>query len=97
MWNAPLNPKQDWEPPHAPRYHKGMAPSRFSLGVAGVSLLVTLVIAAGIWDSYFPDPDAEGLRARRAYYESVLQKADVSWKEALYYKVVDGPGPGVTP
>ncbi|HWR98383.1 MAG TPA: hypothetical protein VN317_08165 [Candidatus Methanoperedens sp.] len=74
-----------------------MAPSRFSLGVAAVSLLVTLVVAAGIWDSYFPDPDAEGLRARRAYYEGVLLKADVSWREALYYKVVDGQGPGATP
>jgi hypothetical protein len=74
-----------------------MAPSRFSLGVAAVSLLVTLVIAAGIWDSYFPDPDAEGLRARRAYYEGVLLKADVSWKEALYYKGVDGRGPRTTP
>ena len=74
-----------------------MAPSRFSLGVAAVSLLVTLVIAAGIWDSYFPDPDAEGLRARRAYYESVLRKADVSWKEALYYRVVDDKGREVKP
>jgi len=74
-----------------------MAPSRFSLGVASVSLLVTLVIAAGIWDSYFPDPDAEGLRARRAYYESVLRKADVSWKEALYYRVVDDKGREVKP
>jgi hypothetical protein len=74
-----------------------MRPSRFSLGIAAVSLLVTLVIAAGIWDSYFPDPDAEGLRARRAYYESVLKKADVSWKEALYYRVVDGKSPGAKP
>ena len=74
-----------------------MAPSRFSLGVAAVSLLVTLVLAAGIWDSYFPDPDAEGLRARRAYYEGVLLKADVSWKEALYYKVMDGQAGGAGP
>jgi hypothetical protein len=74
-----------------------MAPSRFSLSVATVSLLVTLVIAAGIWESFFPDPDAEGLRARRAYYESVLLKADVSWKEGLYYRVMDGTQPGVRP
>lgn len=74
-----------------------MAPSRFALGVATVSLLVTLVVAAGIWDSYFPDPDAEGLRARRAYYESVLLKADVSWKEALYYKAMDGQAGGAKP
>jgi hypothetical protein len=74
-----------------------MAPSRFTLSLAAVSLLVTLVIASGIWESYFPDPDAEGLRARRAYYESVLRKADVSWREALYYKVVDGRGAGATP
>ena len=74
-----------------------MAPSRFSLGVAAVSLLVTLVVAAGIWDSYFPDPDAEGLRARRAYYESVLLKADVSWKEAVYYRVDGRTGGGARP
>ncbi|HEY5998659.1 MAG TPA: hypothetical protein VI078_05075 [bacterium] len=74
-----------------------MAPSRFTLGVAAVSLLVTLVMAAGIWDSYFPDPDAEGLRARRAYYESVLRQADVSWQEALYYRVVDGKTPEARP
>jgi hypothetical protein len=74
-----------------------MAPSRFTLGLAVVSLLVTLVIAAGIWESYFPDPDAEGRQARRAYYESVLRKANVSWEEALYYRVVDGKGPGVQP
>ena len=74
-----------------------MAPSRFTLGLAAISLLVTLVIATGIWDSYFPDPDAEGLRARRAYYESVLRKADVSWKEALYYRLLDGQAPGAQP
>ena len=67
-----------------------MGPSRFSLFAAAVSLLVTLVIAAGIWESFYPDPDAEGLRARKAYYEKVLREADVSWKEGLYYKVMDG-------
>jgi len=69
-----------------------MAPSRFSLTVAAISLLVTLVIAQGIWESYFPDPDAEALRARRAYYEKVLKKSDLSWKEGLYYKAMDGSG-----
>lgn len=66
-----------------------MRTSRFSLSVAAVSLLVTLVVAAGIWESFYPDQDAEGLRARKAYYEKVLRSADVSWKEGLYYKVVD--------
>jgi hypothetical protein len=79
------------------RYHTGMAPSRFNLCVAAISLLVTLVMAAGIWDSYFPDPDAEGLRARRAYYESVLKQANVSWREGLYYKAVDGKSPEARP
>jgi hypothetical protein len=74
-----------------------MAPSRFTLSLAAVSLLVTLVMAAGIWESYFPDPDAEALRARRAYYEGVLRKADVSWKEALYYTIVDGKRAGARP
>ena len=67
-----------------------MGASRFSLFAAAVSLLVTLVIAAGIWESFYPDPDAEGLRARKAYYEKVLREADVSWKEGLYYKAMDG-------
>jgi hypothetical protein len=74
-----------------------MAPSRFGLAVAAISLLVTLVITQGIRESYFPDPDAEALRARRAHFEKVLQKADVSWKEGLYYKHMDGAGSGARP
>lgn len=74
-----------------------MAPTRFTLSLAAVSLLLTLVVMTSIWESYFPDPDAEGLRARRAYYESVLRKADISWREALYYKVLDGKGTEAKP
>lgn len=65
-------------------------PSPFSLAVAAVSLLLTLVAAAGIWESYYPDADADGLAARREHYEKVLRRANVSWKEGLYYKVMDG-------
>lgn len=62
----------------------------FPLGIALVSLLLTLVMATTIWEGYFPDLDREGLRRRKSYYEKVLRRADVSWKEGLYYKVLDG-------
>ena len=74
-----------------------MAPSRFSLGICAVSLLVTLVMAAGVWESYRPDTGAEALRARRDYYEKVLRQADVSWHEASHYRVVDGTAAGPRP
>lgn len=73
------------------------APSGFSLALAAVSLLVTLVAAAGIWESYFPDADAAGLRSRRAHYERELRRANVSWKEGLYYRVMDGSSPPARP
>lgn len=69
-------------------------PSPFSAGLAVVSLLVTLVMASGIWESYYPDPEAESLAARKAYYEKVLKKADVSWHEASHYRVAGEPAPG---
>ncbi len=74
-----------------------MAPSRFSLSLAAVSLLVTLVMATGVWESYRPDPEAASLAERKAYYEKVLRTADVSWKEAAYYRALDGSAPGVRP
>jgi len=73
------------------------APSPFSLAVAAVSLLLTLVAAAGIWESHYPDADAAGLRARREHYERKLRGANVSWKEGLYYRVMDGTPPPARP
>ena len=73
------------------------APSPFSLAIAAVSLLLTLVAATGIWESYYPDADAAGLRARREHFEKVLRGANVSWKEGLYYKVMDGSPPRARP
>ena len=68
-------------------------PTPFALAVSLASLLVTLVVAAAIWGSYFPDHEGEALRERRAYYEKHLRNADVSWREGLYYRVMDGaPG-----
>ena len=64
------------------------SPLRLSLShaVALCSILLTLVIADAIWESYYPRTAARLLRERRAYYEKVLLEADLSWKEALYYK-----------
>ena len=56
------------------------------------SLLVTRVMAGAIWESYLPDPGGAALRERQAYYEKNLRRADVSWKEGLYYEVIDGSG-----
>jgi hypothetical protein len=61
----------------------------FSLAVALVSLLLTLVISQAVWHSYYPPFDREALKARRQYYEEVLLEADLSWKEGLYYRAVD--------
>jgi hypothetical protein len=69
-----------------------MIPGRLTLAVSLVSLLVTAVIAGAIWESYYPDLDREGLRERRAYYEKKLRGADISWREALYYKRMEGSG-----
>jgi len=62
----------------------------FSLAVALTSLLLTLVVSQAVWHSYYPPHDREALRVRREYYEDVLLKADLSWKEGLYYKKTDG-------
>ena len=67
-------------------------PSPFSLAVSLVSLLVTLVIALSIWESYYPPYGREALRERREYYEEVLLKSDISWEEGLYYKVYGPDG-----
>jgi hypothetical protein len=64
--------------------------SPFSLAVALTSLLLTLVVVQAVWDSYYPPYGREALRQRREYYEKVLIKADLSWREGLYYKVMDG-------
>ena len=69
---------------------KRFFPDGFSLAVALTSLLLTLVLFQAVWHSYFPPRDREALRARRDYYESVLLKADLSWREGLYYRVTDG-------
>lgn len=71
---------------------RGPLPSGFSLAVAAVSLLVTLVMARSIWESYYPPYAREALRERREYYEEVLMEADISWKEGLYYKVYGPSG-----
>ena len=67
-------------------------PSPFSLAVALSSLLLTLVIVQSIWESYYPPREREALRRRREHYEEVLMKADLSWKEGLYYRVVEEKG-----
>lgn len=61
----------------------------FSLAVALVSFLLTLVVSQAVWHSYYPPYDREALKARREYYERVLLEADLSWKEGLYYRVTD--------
>ena len=60
-----------------------------SLAVALCSLLLTLVNADSIWESYYPRTERMRLRQRREYYEKVLLEADLSWEEGLYYKVVE--------
>ena len=40
--------------------------------------------------SFLGPRDREALRSRRDYYVSVLLKADLSWREGLYYRVTDG-------
>jgi hypothetical protein len=65
--------------------------SFFSLAVAVTSLLLTLVVAEAVWESYYPPLAREAFRRRKAYYEKVLLKADLSWKEGLYYKVTEEP------
>ena len=67
-------------------------PSPFSLAVASVSLLITLVMARSIWESYYPPWAREALRERREYFEEVLREADISWKEGLYYRVYGPSG-----
>ena len=69
---------------------KRAAPSLFSFAIGTISLLLTLVVAEAIWESYYPPPDGESLRRRREHYEKVLLPADLSWQEGLYYKVMEG-------
>lgn len=67
--------------------------TRFGFAIAAASLLVTLVMATGIWESYYPDPDRAALAARRAYFEkSIRPAAGVSLTEARHWRAVDGPG-----
>ena len=67
-------------------------PGGFSLAVSLTSLLLTLVICQALWHSYYPPYDREALKARRDHYEKILLKADLSWKEGLYYKEIGGTG-----
>ena len=69
-------------------------PTTFSLAVALSSLLLTLVLVESLWHSYYPPRDREALRQRREYYENVLLKADLSWKDGLDYKVMETGEPG---
>ena len=74
----------------APRSHRHLRLSGpFSLAVALSSLLLTAIIAQSIWESYYPPYAREALKQRKDYYEKVLLKADISWKEGLYYKVME--------
>lgn len=68
---------------------KALRASPFLLAVSLASLLLTLVVAQDIWESYYPPYDREALKQRRVHYEKVLLKADLSWKEGLYYKVLE--------
>ena len=63
-------------------------PGPFSLAVALSSFLLTLVVAEAVWESYYPPVEREALRRRKEYYEKVLSRADLSWREGLYYKSV---------
>lgn len=63
--------------------------SPFSLAVALVSLLLTLIIAQSTWESYYPPYAREALKQRKDYYEEVLLKENLSWKEGLYYEVME--------
>jgi hypothetical protein len=65
--------------------------SSFSLALSLTSLLLTLLIAQSVWESYYPPYAREALRQRRQYYEKVLLPAELSWKEGLYYKVLEKP------
>ena len=68
------------------------APRRpFSLAVALCSLALTAIVAQAIWESYYPPYARESLRKRKAYYDRVLHKANLSWQEGLYYEVVNSP------
>lgn len=69
---------------------KRAAPSLFSFAISVISLLLTLVVAEAIWESYYPRLGRESLRRRREYYEKVLRPADLSWQEGLYYNVMEG-------
>lgn len=69
---------------------KRSVPGGFSLAVGLTSLLLTLVVSQAVWHSYYPPRNREALKARREYYEKVLRKADLSWKEGVYYRVIDG-------
>ena len=66
--------------------------SAFPAALALGALLLTAVICQSIWDSYFPPFRREALRQRRSYYEKVLKKADLSWEEGLYFKVLGAEG-----
>jgi len=63
--------------------------SPFSLAIAVTSLLLTLVVAEAVWESYYPPLAREAFQRRRSHYEKVLLEADLSWKEGLYYKVME--------
>jgi hypothetical protein len=70
---------------------KRPAPTPFSLAIAVSSFLLTMVVAESLWESYYPPHAREALRRRKGYYEKVLRKADLSWSEGLYYRIMKGP------
>ena len=70
---------------------KRPALSPFSLAITLSSLLLTMVVAESLWESYYPPHAREALRRRKDYYEKVLREADLSWREGLYYRIMEGP------
>lgn len=73
---------------------KRRTPTPFSLAIAVSSLLLTMVVAESLWESYYPPYDREALRRRKDYYEKVLREADLSWREGLYYRIMEEPQGG---
>ena len=62
----------------------------FPLLLCLVSLLLTAVISQGIYRSYTgPDYARQRLEERRNYHREVLSRADISFRKALFYEVLE--------
>ncbi len=62
---------------------------RFAVLLSLTSLLLTALIAHNIYLAYRgPDLAAQHLAERKSYYEKVIRKAEVSFREAEFYEVV---------